>query len=407
MPESSVNDPKTRKGGTRATEGGERAEMGERAQLRDELERIGTYKRSIDAAGLASCETLLGCQRVATRLGTLGSSTSPELVAHQALQDAIASVRSNDLPIAQAVLAVTPAFEHKTVEQRKETLNNQHHISPDAYKHRRPSVVDAIVDFLMKPEPSRAPQTATTYQQALGDIHCVVDDTVQFLYHCLGYLFICDVAGAALPPPHERELEFYRGLLARDYVSLIISSGYCFDAADYSQRERILTDLPAELCERLAFASRTILDHFPYDAERREDICSRCLEPLTDNLPQQRWRDGLTNLEMLVLGSNFTFTADEDHARIRAVIADCYTLWATARLWIPLKTNEITMQESVIGTVAAFYDIDPAAIIEALKPDLGDGRLDHGMEQYFAKARGESKIAVPSPHDILASTRIM
>lgn len=282
------DDANAHKGISRAPQGKSGADEAQREQLRNELERIGRYKQSIKATGLADSPGLLDCPQVLSRLGHRPTEDERRKAAHAALRDAIADLPSTKRLIGQAIMAATTTFEGQIVEQRKKTLEDNYGITKDIFKHRRKDVITSIVNYLMSEQSGAATdRSSDAYRRARIDIECLANDAARLEHLWRGYLFICEFTHA-FPQivsqwprtPFIGAVTGFLDTLYEAHIDLVVSAGYCFDHADYSHRDRIAANLPTEVVTELPdMLSFVIGTPQPFSTALRERICQHHLNP--------------------------------------------------------------------------------------------------------------------------------
>lgn len=119
--------------------------------LLDELEALGSKRRTFSPAALESCESLLACPAVVRRVPASTPIRERARAARAVVLDAIAGLDSEkDRLIAAAVLCTEPEYEDKYVKERVALLGKEHggnwrHL----YDDRRPRILEQIVRQLL------------------------------------------------------------------------------------------------------------------------------------------------------------------------------------------------------------------------------------------------------------------
>jgi hypothetical protein len=170
------------------------------SQLYDTLGKIGTRRRSIKPLVLEEYPLLFGCPKV------YGGATSQDKSllaedAYSALLEAIEAIPDRtDRLVAEGILAIGP-FEGKGVNERIREIEATSQIgcSADSYKRRRPRVLRAIVQFLMRETVKSSfnhvqPDTRSTVIADTSALNVVARVTSELHYRALTTLFVADFA---------------------------------------------------------------------------------------------------------------------------------------------------------------------------------------------------------------------
>jgi hypothetical protein len=331
--------------------------------LRRELEQIGRNERSIKPGALAHAYCLHSCPATMRRVTTQATTYELLEAAHQAILDALNSLSTPDRLIGEAILASTPEYEGKSVDQRKRLLDEHHGIGENLFKRRRPHVLDAIVAYLSPTQIA----TATTdgpsrrhYQVALRDIRQVLLDGRRLADICRGCMFVRALNRAlttnntwppGLQPGNEKIL---LDAVYEQHMNLVVSGGYCFDDAPYSQRARIDANLPAIAITEIANALDRIYSCLPIEARYRRVFCEGYFGSIADLYEERVWQKG----HRILWGTNLRLTPkqSDDITSGYGQLAD------VAREYLNMRVRQkerdaITRETSEV--LARYYGISP------------------------------------------------
>jgi hypothetical protein len=245
--------------------------------LVDELEDLGRNTRSIAPAALAGCSCLFACRAVKSRVRQRTSEKQLQQAAHEALQDAIASLPTpDDQLIGQAILGATDDFVGDDVNTRKRTLDELHGIDAARFKRRRPAILRLLAEYLQSNETKGI--SASEYRQSIRNLTCLFEDTANLGLYCLAYEFVTDFdkqlsASEDIPQYLHHHRDSITGPLYDAYLELILSAGYCLSEAPYSCRTTILNVMPAEIVPGITVRLDSLFETLPFKPHMRADFC--------------------------------------------------------------------------------------------------------------------------------------
>ena len=118
-----------------------------------ELGKIGRLRNPLEPARLTQYDRLLASKEVQRRSGTNASRERLATCASEALRAAVDTITAEpDCHVGQAVFGVA-AFDGLQIGRRQERLYEEHGITIDEYKTRRPRIVQIVMFYLEREEP--------------------------------------------------------------------------------------------------------------------------------------------------------------------------------------------------------------------------------------------------------------
>ena len=344
-------------------------------QLYDTLTEIGTKRRSIQPWVLEDFPLLFKCPQVFERAI---SQTKPVLAeaANSALLEAIKAIPDQkDKLIAEGVLAVG-RFEGKEVNERIREIDATPHIgsSTDGYKRRRPRVLRAIAQFLIRETVNsslRRTQAADTGSRLvwvdMPALNTIARVSSELHYHALTALFVSEfdrqVQENAQDVYRQGRMEVWYSCseaLFPIYLDFVAVTRYC------------LREYKNEMLDSLSSIELA-------DLEKLSRTCAACgpvaLYDLTDNeydwYMERLWGNALPQH-----GFDFEFKLPPghefyDHRKI-SFKSPLPKLYVTA--WLPWYEANMTMSLEltyrpfalIADAVKGFADEAPASAIELI-----------------------------------------
>jgi hypothetical protein len=364
-----------------------------RDQVRKEIEEVARNEQSITPSALTEAHELLRCSEVIRRVGLEATLAERRQAAHDALIAALASLSKRDRLIGEAILAHGD-YEGNTVDQRKRILDTAHGISERTFTRRRPTVLERIVDFLMRPDdfdPRDGHTTLELHLQAVGAIGLVVTDALALAVTCRAYQFVSDLTNALddahySPPTFHTEpaRELLPSLYAR-HMMLIVSAGYCFDSQPYSYRDLLANNLPRESLADIAAPLAPIFAALPFsDPDDRLEICQAHFAPMPHLVSQRYWRQ--KRKETWEQAFYDRFPEDDDDWRDATHLDSLYpataTLAGAARGWFGIEGR--LRPEPAAAMVASHYRASLDAVVYAREEASDGSDVGASLREHFA-----------------------
>jgi hypothetical protein len=358
-------------------------------QLLDEIEEVGRNEQSMKPSALAGAYALLQCPEVLRRAGPEATDDQRRQAAHDALKAALATLPLRDQLIGEAILAA-PEYEGQNVDQRKRSLEETHGISESAFKRRRKTILERIVEHLIRRDDHSDPDSHLTlddYRKALRAIERVLLDATELAYACRAHQFVrtldqklttTDWPSAFRRADHKTTI---LNVLYRRHMDLIVSAGHCFDDQPYSVRKNIISNLPpASISDFVRPLARTF-DALPFSRSyERVDICRDYFAPVADLHKRRNARGGDQAL-WAIRFNQIQSTNPDTH--LDAAISGYKSITWAAREWFKMRvlaSSEFRLRQ--IGEIVAnYYGVQPTSVV------YGDVSLFHHLEYYCKQGK--------------------
>lgn len=368
-------------------------------RVRTELQHLGTKARSIRDAALADCEALFEADNVKGRFTPRATQNERIKAAHDALLGAIGDQpTSDDRLIAEAILAAG-RFEGLIVEQRKELLEQENHISKDVFKKRRPVVMEALVDYLF----TRAPQTrdSKAYGECMDSVLLVGKDVNVLCARFAASLFVLWTTRYLIE--EKASLDHYRrspsvitDALAHAHVNLILSGYEAFGRGEHSRRDKLLTNFPSDFVDDLDVSLREFHAKLPVKEMQRGLLCRQYFWGVSSVEHERslradaarswrRWSE--TTMPWLYSTQDLPYRPARSRADAFDTVCHYYeNVRATIRLTLRVADNYVLPYSLVEESAADYYGVDLSAQLggltlgERLKVHQNSGRFAHEYE---------------------------